>query len=400
MKIISIITDELLHADSVLMEMSIEEYLSIGKRILNNNQYQRRRVKDSKSVYTLLRQDIKALCTIPTIVLAYDGKYEGPNLTLQSSTREIEECMSYDNLIILDGLQRTYTMIDASSDLLRDAEDAERFMRHIIRVEVYIGLSKTGILYRMLTLNTGQTPMSKRHEIEILYSDLLNTPIGNIQLVRQVSNEKAVGIDSYDFDDVIEGFNSFIEQDESPLSKKDLLDIVLQLNMLTKNEYDRDLFSEFIVTYNRCVHIINDLSRSWVFDTQRHPEIKSIYGSDIPRFFNKSQTISAFGAAVGLLISEEKLECLDSTIPVLGNVKFENEAGECFSLLLANLQEIRERAKKIGVEQRLYLKLFFYNLLDQKSDSFAQFKASVEKSFNEYRIKQWKSDTTQQMQLF
>lgn len=39
-------------------------------------------------------------------------------------------------------------------------------------VEIYFKINRFGNLYRMLTLNTGQTPMSLRHQIEILYGNL------------------------------------------------------------------------------------------------------------------------------------------------------------------------------------------------------------------------------------
>ena len=63
MKSLSKIFDEFLQADNILIEMSIEEYLNIARKIINNNEYQRNRVRSSLSIYSLLRNDLKKLCT-------------------------------------------------------------------------------------------------------------------------------------------------------------------------------------------------------------------------------------------------------------------------------------------------------------------------------------------------
>ena len=79
-----------------------------------------------------------------------------------------------ENLIILDGLQRTYTILELIEELKSEEDNQEelsKVLSNSIRIEVFLGINKIGILYRMLTLNTGQTPMSIRHQIEILYSD-------------------------------------------------------------------------------------------------------------------------------------------------------------------------------------------------------------------------------------
>ena len=173
MEILSIIQDGLLKANNVLLQMTIGEYLDIGLRILKNNQYQRKRVSRSSSIYSLLGNDLKHLCTIPTIVLALTDESKRDILQKGMKSEQLMAVFESEDLIILDGLQRTYTLRDVRNELVQDLIPditPEIFLNHPLRVEVYSGLSKTGILYRMLTLNTGQTPMSRRHEIEILYS--------------------------------------------------------------------------------------------------------------------------------------------------------------------------------------------------------------------------------------
>lgn len=94
-----------------------------------------------------------------------------------------------------------------------DDDDKQRVYSNKIRAEIYIGINKLGILYRMLTLNTGQTQMSTRHQIEIIYSDYVDTDIEGIRLLREVDDQSPRRQGEYKFQDVIEGFTSFIQRD-------------------------------------------------------------------------------------------------------------------------------------------------------------------------------------------
>jgi len=70
MKVISHLRDGRIGADDFLLEASIEEYLQVARQILQNNEFQRRRVKSSATLYTLLKDDLRKGCVIPPIVLA------------------------------------------------------------------------------------------------------------------------------------------------------------------------------------------------------------------------------------------------------------------------------------------------------------------------------------------
>ena len=170
MKIISRIDDKKISSTNIFIEIEYKEYLSFSKKIIHNNDLQRKRVKSSKTVYSLLKDDLKDGCIIPPIVLAIsDAGY-----SKEWSNEDVEKFINrnIEKLLILDGLQRTYTLIDAEKELKqeKDIEKIVDFEKRILRLELYVGINKFGILYRMLTLNTGQTPMSLRHQIEILLS--------------------------------------------------------------------------------------------------------------------------------------------------------------------------------------------------------------------------------------
>ncbi|MBR4983119.1 MAG: hypothetical protein IKY94_11240 [Lachnospiraceae bacterium] len=387
MKVLSVIYDGMLDANNVLVEMTIGEYLDIGLKIFDKNQYQRKRVSRSSSIYSLLGEDLKKLCTIPTIVLALTDERHKDVLSPDMTSDEVQNVLNTQNLIILDGLQRTYTIRDSVKELgnaLFDMVDKEKLINHKLRIEIYCGLSKTGILYRMLTLNTGQTPMSRRHEIEILYSSYIEKNIEGITFNRQASSDSAKGINVYDFDNAIEGFYSFLESDELPMDRLDILDVIRRLEKVTEDDYKKDLFELFIKLYNKFSHHIDNITNHWELDDENRKILKSIYAKDVASFFNKSQTISAFGAAVGDIMCDKTEWGLINMQNVIEELRFEQNPSETMLNLLYVLQEIRENAKKIGVAQRKYLKYFFYNLFFEGTDSYQSVEKSIINAKSQY----------------
>lgn len=252
----------------------------------------------------------------------------------------------------------------------------------------------------MLTLNCGQTPMSKRHEIEILYSDYDDGRLQDISLIRQISSSKKNGLGEYDFDDAIEGFNSFLNGDEAPIDRLKLLDIIERMEKITNDDYSKDIFVEFIRTYNSLVCHIDVITGSWAYDKERHVKVKSVYGKDIPHIFSKAQTISAFGAAIGSLMGSGKLTSLDQVKALEEYIAIGANSDDVFNKLLSNLNTIRQRAPKIGVEQRVYLRMFFTHIYDSSSIGYCDLMKSIQESFNQYSTEKWNTDTTLTGRLF
>ena len=229
MKAVSILYDSRIEAHNALFDMTVEEYLGAVTGVLARNPYQRKRVATSKTVYSLLRKDLEQGCVIPPIVLALaNSKVNQGTLDESTAAQLVRENVS--DLLILDGLQRTHTLIEAAGSL--DPRISGAVKKSKLRVEIYIGLNRIGILYRMLTLNTGQTPMSLRQQIEMLYLDYLDTDVAGVKFVREVDEQHATSFGELNFRETIEGFNSYLDRNELPLDRSDLLENIKSLENL------------------------------------------------------------------------------------------------------------------------------------------------------------------------
>lgn len=394
-KILSRITDRKINAVNVLIEIKIKDYLSIASQILTNNELQRKKVKSSKSVYSLLRNDLKAGCTIPPIFLAVRKEAVGMQKKLEEiekiPDKQIITLIEQKKLLILDGLQRTYQIIELDQELKKgkDTETLNKFLNRSLRAEVFIGINKIGILYRMLTLNTGQTPMSVRHQIEILYQDYLGeNKIEDIELIREVEGGKSVKLGKYKFSDIVDGFQSYLEKDELAIDRGSILEDVKTLEKLSKVGQKKELFQSFVLSYHSFLSKVIMLGKKWKLeeDDELLESIPQPFALDVESIFLRSQVITGFGAAVGSLEDAEQLKDIDFLIAQIAKIKLGDTPQETFEQILTNLEKIRNTSKKIGNSQRRYFYFFFKALFNSEGDSFLNIKESVDKAFQNYKV--------------
>ncbi|WP_294240814.1 hypothetical protein [uncultured Chryseobacterium sp.] len=390
MIIINKVFDNRIKALNCLIEISIIDYYNLSTQILELNTFQRRRVKSSSTVYSLLKNDILEGCVIPPIVLAHSN-FKDDSEVQKLKDDKIKELIDNekDKLIILDGLQRTYTIKDLIEELKskEDYKNLDKVSERKIRIEIYLGIDKIGILYRMLTLNTGQTPMSIRHQIEILYSDYLNNPIENITLITETEERKTQNINEYNFKDIVEGFNSYLERDYLTIDRFDILDNIKSLEKLSKENQSQDLFLEFINVYHKLSLFFNEKAEDWIFEENDEKKMSAQpFVRKVEKLFGKSQVMTGFGSAIGKLIDLGALKNLNDLEPLIEKINLENYENS-FQELMYSIDIIRVGAKKIGNEQRMFFHFLFRELFDIKGDAYLNFSKSINEAFISYQRK-------------
>ncbi len=389
MKAISELKDERIDSTNYLFEISVKEFLDISKDIIKENEFQRRRVKASKTIYSLLKSDLQKGCLIPPIVLAltHTGGEECPPLDKMN-----DFILKYkSNLVILDGLQRTHTLIDLEKDL-SDAQDEQTLAtiyKRKLRVEIFIGINRLGILYRMLTLNTGQTPMSLRQQVEILYLDYSKMDIPGIKLFREADERTASGPGQYNFKDIMEGFNSYLERNELPIGRADLLANIKSLEKLAKENSSNDIFRQYLEAWNKLIENINNLMANARLSKEDSEEFGTPFGKTADQIFKKPQVISGFGAAVGKLMDYKLIKDFGDIEGFANNLSLhadeEDDEPEAFlKAINSRLDWIKNNSKKIGNAQRVYFQYYFRDLFNREADSFGNLYESVESAYQKY----------------
>jgi len=393
-RVVSRIKDKRINAQNVLVEISVGEYMAIAREIIKKNEFQRKRVKGSQTVYSLLKRDMRDGCTIPPIVVAVRSEEMANIINSDALTDEqIVGLFQANKLIILDGLQRTYTLLDLINELTTagDREVLDRVLANLLRVEIFLGLNKIGILYRMLTLNTGQTPMTVRHQIEILYSDYHDHEFDGIKVFREIDSKNPLNIGEYKFSEVIEGFNAYLDRDALPLTRSDILENIKNLESLAE-ENSPDLFKDYLSSYNRFVLKLNDLAPEWeatvedvTNDASNTEKGNKLFGKNVLQIFSRPQVLSGYGAAIGKLKELDKIGDFQEVEALIDRLTFEGDPGDALNGLLKKLLSIQLNAKKIGSEQRYFFTYFFRELFNNDSDSYLKIDQALETGFNKYQ---------------
>lgn len=383
MKITSKLRDNRIEAVNVLAEMSLAEYRALIEGNLAKNEFQRRRVSSSKTVYSLLKEDMRKGCVIPPVVLALTEQIENLDQLDNDQVAEIIRAKK-DGLVILDGLQRTHTVIDLLTEVNKRSttEDAKSVSELPIRVEIYIGLNRLGILYRMLTLNTGQTPMSLRQQIEMLYLDYNDTG-SHIELLKEADGRNASKPHEYNFKDVVEGFNAYLNRDELPIDRAGLLDNIRSLEKLSKENQDTDIFKDY-------VHVV-DLFITQVIEECTDTEIAAdeldegrAFGKNAKQVFKKPQAMSGLGSALGKLIDRNVIDSLDAAMKIIPQVQ--TDSPEEFLLEInTSLLWLKNNTSKIGNAQRTFFTFYFRELLNPETDSYLDLRSAATSALRKYQ---------------
>lgn len=382
MNIVSKIKDQRIDSSNYLIQLTIGEYLSFAGDLINNNELQRKRVKTSKSVYSLLKNDLIVGCVMPPIVLAITDDINPETL----NDDNIEELLKRkDRVLILDGLQRTFTLLDALRDV--DGEDKDNFLGKFMRIELYVGINKFGILYRMLTLNTGQTPMSPRHQLEMLYNNLLGKEIAGVTLISDSQGKAEPDENQFVFKNAIEGFNSYMTRDELPMDRLDILDNIKMLDKLSEEKVDQDLFKAFIELYIKFFNKVRTISDKHEFTAD---ELDSIgidgtpFGKSASKIFSTSQAMTGFGAAIGKMKDRNILSDFKEVEILIEKLDEKNAGYEWLEELLNHMDEIKKTSKKIGNAQRMYFMYFYRELFNSECDAYLDLALAVDSGYSKY----------------
>lgn len=369
--------DKKVNSKNIQFVMDIASYSALASDIIKNNPYQRNKVSKSGSIYNLLKEDILEECIIPPIVLASTSK-----LDEKASPDELlaEVLADAGNLKILDGLQRTLSIIDVYNNNREyfDALDE----KYLIRIEAYLSISDTGILYRMLTLNTGQTPMTLRHQLEILFSKYAEGDFNGVTILREVDEASVKSIAHYRFADLIDGYTSFLEKNELPIDRFDVLQAVKTIKFVSGEGSAKIEFSDFVSSYRSLSLAFENRFPGWTYPTEVDDDLSieaNPFGREVYKIFNKSQPLTGYGAAVAELMSTKSIGGLDEIDDLVERLEFDDDD---LLRLIKFLDDIRGLFKKIGNGQRIFFKLFFKYLLDHEGSSFLNVSQSLERAKN------------------
>lgn len=152
------------------------------------DRFSAQRKTQDKKFYARLQRDILTGCLMPAITIAFVSHNFNPE---SESDIALYIQKNINSGYILDGIQRLNT-------LKRASEDPNFNGQQTLYINAIISPSEDKLLYRMITLNNGQKPMTPRHQIEILTQELFD--FSNIDIDVQSEKERVENAKKGSFD--------------------------------------------------------------------------------------------------------------------------------------------------------------------------------------------------------
>lgn len=196
MKIYSQYKDLVIRSKVLLGDICYNEAIEKLFPLVNKFEAQRK-LLDTK-FYKRLERDILKGCMMPPITIAFVGNING---SIEEFERYIDD--NLEKAYILDGNQRLNTLSRAKG---QDGFDGNTKLL----LNVIISPSKDMLLYRMITLNNGQKPMTPRHQIEILTQELFDFSDLNIDVQTEKERSQNIIRGAFNLGDISRGYLAFL----------------------------------------------------------------------------------------------------------------------------------------------------------------------------------------------
>ncbi|HRF16804.1 MAG TPA: hypothetical protein PK977_01500 [Chitinophagaceae bacterium] len=206
----------------------------------------------NETFYKRLEIDLQKGCIPPAITIAFIKETDFNNpITLNEAERQINDDIS--TAFILDGIQRLNTIKRIVSQ-----DNNELDLERYLYVNIIICPSRDNLLYRMVTLNNGQKPMTARHQIEILAESIYDFSSYHFQVFTEKENadKKEKGFKKAD---IINAYISFLSNSTSLDNKKIIED---KLDELVARKIIESKITDDSVDFNKVLKLVGRMYES------------------------------------------------------------------------------------------------------------------------------------------
>lgn len=169
--------------------------------LINQTDFQRK--LQDEAFYSKLKRDIIDGCVMPAITVAYLTDVDKvENISLDNILDFIKE--NSNQSFILDGIQRLNTMNSI------DDKNKNKIENNILYLNIIISDTPDKLLYRMITLNNGQRPMTPRHQVEAMMKNAFNFEDYNIKIQTEKERSDKVIVSAFNKADIIQAYLAYM----------------------------------------------------------------------------------------------------------------------------------------------------------------------------------------------
>lgn len=226
---LNIILDNRVNGLSISATTTVAEYIEwFNKFGMDNKLDEQRPVMKTRSANMIrkrLVEDLKAGAVIPPIVMGFALDTELRDVNTDNAIQILNEHIS--EATVIDGMQRT--------EALKEAFDGNPMISsNSLRIDIWITRDAISLIYRMLVLNTGQTPWDVKRQLEVIHKPLIDECRNRIQgIVINVKNDnkRRTKAGVYQASSIVELFLAFSSRKELVNTSDKLADDFTRLDV-------------------------------------------------------------------------------------------------------------------------------------------------------------------------
>ncbi|MCK4358706.1 MAG: hypothetical protein KAW92_08170 [Candidatus Cloacimonetes bacterium] len=359
-KVLNIIDDKKINSKSFICIMNVSDYKKIIQSTLLNDELTMQRGKETrkKEVYKRLREDLKVGTVFPPISLALRE-----DLETDIKVGDIIE-FKEGSLYVLDGLQRTLALIDAIDELENDETNKKRLLESKVRFEIWINASLNSLLYKMVVLNSGQTPMSLRHQIEILNKPFIEDfkktarnlyKVTNIDIFTwREKNKRRTRPLQYLLSDLIETFLSFAEGKPFVDKNNLIVEQIEKIDFLDKQTSLREKYENKELIFEQFVYLLTKLD-VLLCEKYTNEEMSKRYRYKLGNNLMKSKPfLAGFFSSFGKLLSVNYRIYEEKRDNIFELLRSDNDDPLYSEQLSVIMEDLRSKSKRFGDTERTY----------------------------------------------
>lgn len=237
----SIVKDIKADCYSVMCMMEIGEYIRMIDWAYNKRGgiERQRDVLKTNTALRIRRRMVKDLLSgavLPPVVLGISmakGDFFDGLGNSQEIFSAIFDLIKDNNICIIDGMQRSTAIIEATSINVG-------LKNSLMRVEFWVATNMNSMIYRMLVLNSGQVPWSIRKQIETIFIgqiDELIKSVPSIEILRVEDQRRRSQPRQYPADDLIELYLAFGSRKDKVETRERLADEFTRLDITEATSY-------------------------------------------------------------------------------------------------------------------------------------------------------------------
>lgn len=368
LKVFNKIIDHRINGLSISATIKVGEYLNWFQTYgLQNKLEDQRPVMKSRSANMIrkrLVEDLKLGAVIPPIVIGFAIENAVDYITEDNVNEVLNANLS--NATVIDGMQR--------SEAIKEALDScPQIADNDLRLDIWITPDAISLIYRMLVLNTGQTPWDVKRQMEVVYKPLIKECeryVDGIKINTKNDAKRRSSGGEYRASDIVELFLVFSSRKELVNTAEKLADDFTRLDvtqMAGNQEYSHVFYECIKMLYRFDVAISTYIG-------EQEEKIEGDKISDGLSLFTNLPAKVGFIVALsqhimgraGMMKPDEEQQTILKSIVEKFNqfcVKIEaldqNELHEFLSLGVLNDSMKGLSTKKIGDDQRRFFKTGF-----------------------------------------